>query len=68
MVSYYIADNYDLWAAYDREQSRKLARLPVCADCGEPIQQEDAVYINEVWLCDDCLDSYRRSTEICADM
>lgn len=56
----YIPDNYDLWAAHDREQTRQLARLPVCADCGEPIQQEDAIFINGDWLCDDCLSSYRR--------
>lgn len=55
-----LLDNYDLWVAHDREQTRQLARLPVCADCGEPIQQEDAIYINGDWLCDDCLDSYRR--------
>ena len=46
--------------AWDMEQTRQLARLPVCADCGEPIQQEDAIFINGDWLCDDCLDSYRR--------
>ena len=47
--------------AWDMEQSRRLARLPVCADCGEPIQQEDAIYINGDWLCDYCIDSYRRT-------
>jgi len=55
-----IPDNYDLWEAHDREQCRRLAQLPVCADCDNPIQQEDAVYINGEWLCDDCLSSYRR--------
>lgn len=54
--------------AWDMEQARQLARLPVCADCGEPIQQEDAIYINGDWLCDDCLDSYRREVDLCADM
>lgn len=59
----YVADNYDLWEAFDRKQAQQLERLPVCADCGEPIQQEDAVYIHEVWLCDECLDSYRCAVE-----
>jgi len=55
-----IPDAYDLWEAHDREQCRRLEQLPVCADCDNPIQQEDAVYINGEWLCDDCLSSYRR--------
>lgn len=59
----YVADNYDLWEAYDRKQAQQLEKLPVCADCREPIQQEDAVFYHGDWLCDDCIDSYRRSTE-----
>ena len=46
--------------AWDAEQNRQLEQLPCCADCDHPIQQEDAVYINGEWLCDDCLSSYRR--------
>lgn len=46
--------------AWDEEQNRQLEQLPCCADCDHPIQQEDAVYINGEWLCDDCLSSYRR--------
>ena len=55
-----IPDHYDMWEAHDREQQQQLARLPVCADCGEPIQQDDAIYIDGAWLCDACIDSYRR--------
>ena len=49
--------DFEVW---DAEQNRQLDRLPYCEDCGNPIQQEDAVYINGEWLCDDCLSSYRR--------
>ena len=49
--------DFEVW---DAEQNRQLDRLPYCEDCGNPIQQEDAVYINGDWLCDDCLSSYRR--------
>ena len=36
---------------HDAEQERKLARLPVCCICQEPIQQEKAVYYNDQWVC-----------------
>lgn len=31
---------------YDAEQNKRLAKLPVCADCDYPIQDEFAYYIN----------------------
>ena len=45
---------------YDREQAEWLKRLPVCVDCGEPIQDETAFYINEEWVCERCINVYRR--------
>lgn len=39
---------------YDKEQQERLDRLPVCAECGEPIQQDTALYYNGEWYCDDC--------------
>lgn len=44
----------------DAEQNKQLARLPVCADCDEPIQDEFAYYINGEWICENCMDAYRR--------
>lgn len=55
-----IPDNYDCFLQHDAEQETQLDRLPRCCECDEPIQQEDAVYINDEWICDDCLSSYRR--------
>ena len=46
--------------AWDAEQADWLAKLPVCADCDEPIQDETAFYINGDWICNDCIDSYKR--------
>lgn len=40
--------------AYDAEQSKKLESLPLCEICGEPIQQEKAVYYNNQWCCEEC--------------
>lgn len=55
-----ISDPYDFFDQYDAEQSAKLEMLPRCCDCDEPIQQEDAVFLNGDWYCDACLTSYRR--------
>lgn len=46
--------------AWDAEQSRQLERLPMCADCDNHIQDEEAYYINGEWICEDCMSSYRR--------
>ena len=45
--------------AYEAEQERWLESLPTCTLCGEPIQQETAVYINGHYYCDDCLEENR---------
>lgn len=45
---------------HDMEEQMWLERLPKCAECGKPIQQEYAVKIDDNWLCDECLESMRR--------
>ena len=49
-----LPDNYDLFVRHEAEQEKKLAELPVCEICGEPIQQEKAVYYNDQWICEEC--------------
>ena len=49
-----LPDNYDLFVAHDAEQERKLEQLQICDCCGEPIQQEKAVYYNDQWCCEEC--------------
>lgn len=58
----YIPDNYDIWVAHEEKKEKWLETLPLCARCGDPIQQEMAVYVElfAAWLCDDCLDMCRR--------
>ena len=46
---------------YNAEQERKLEKLPKCAECGHPIQQDDAVCIKGKFYCDTCLDDLRES-------
>lgn len=59
-----IPDNYDKWKTHDHEHERLLDELPECCYCHEPIQQEDAVCIDDVWYCDECLtDHFRKPVE-----
>lgn len=48
---------------WDADQTEWLERLPVCSECGEHIQQEDAVCINGEWYCDECLRVMRVAVE-----
>lgn len=60
----YVPDNYDLWEAHDREQTKRLERLPVCERCGEPIQDEHLYLINDEFVCLDCLDrDFKKRTD-----
>lgn len=51
-----IADHY----RWEDEQQKIIDRLPECADCENPIQDETAYYINGEWICESCMDAYRR--------
>ena len=55
----YVPDNYDAYEAYEREITRQERHLPICCMCEEHIWQEDAVYIDGKWYCDQCLDDNR---------
>lgn len=46
---------------WDREQQKQLDKLPECARCDQPIQQEDAVRIGKKFYCDHCLAEMRES-------
>ena len=49
---------------HDRDQAEELERLPVCVECGEPIQDEMAFYFHGEWYHTSCMDSYKRTVEI----
>lgn len=58
-------DNYSIWAAHDAEQERRLARLPVCDYCEDPIQDDFYYEINGENICECCLDQFfRKDVEI----
>lgn len=49
---------------HDAEQARELKRLPVCADCGQPVQDDHFFLIVDEVICPDCLEAgYRREIE-----
>lgn len=55
-----IPDNYDMWLSHEAKQEKALAKRPICSECENPIQDETAHYINGEWICDECLDTYKR--------
>lgn len=56
---YYTDNPVEDFERYSAHQEALLLRLPVCACCKEPIQQERAVRIGDDWYCDVCLDTKR---------
>jgi formylmethanofuran dehydrogenase subunit E len=61
-------DNYDLWERHEAEAERRLARLPKCVCCGEPIQDEYLFEINDELICIDCMNTYyKKETEYFVD-
>lgn len=41
---------------YDDEQQRQLEKLPKCAYCNEPIQDDKCYLINDELICPECLE------------
>lgn len=60
-MSFFYSDNPVRDAErHQAAQDRRLARLPVCADCDHPIQDERAFYINGEWICQNCMSTYEK--------
>lgn len=55
-----IPDNYDLWESHDREQAKRLAELPVCDVCDDPIDDDFYYEINGENICEHCMDQFFR--------
>ena len=52
------------YMAYDSEQEARRDRLPVCAYCDNPIEDDHYFLINDEVICSECLESYfRRDVE-----
>lgn len=59
-----LVDNYDLFAKHDAEQEAELKKLPICKECGEPIQTEYCYGNNGKYICEHCLnENYKHYVE-----
>ena len=53
------ADRY-----FSEREERWLQSLPICSECGEPIQTEECYEINDELICPDCLEfNHRKRVE-----
>ena len=43
---------------HEAEQEKALEELPKCSCCGDPIQQDYALVINDEWFCTSCQNEY----------
>ena len=54
-------------ADYNRYQDKlqkELDKLPICYECGEPIQDEECYEINDELICPECLlKNHRKFTD-----
>lgn len=61
---FYTDDPLSDFERWDMEQSRQLARCPVCSRCGEPIQEEDLWDFDGDLYHTDCAEiEFKRNTE-----
>ena len=59
----YVPDYTDLHAEYEREQERRLERLPKCEVCGEPIVDEQFYNIEGTYICMVCIEDFKVDTD-----
>lgn len=57
---YYTDDPLMDYSRYEADQERWLERLPVCADCGEPIQDSHCYEYNGEYICPQCNEDLHR--------
>lgn len=57
---FYTDDPLADFDAWDKHQNEQLERLPVCADCGEPIQDEYCYEYNDEFICPQCNEDLHR--------
>ena len=51
----FVPDNYDQYRAHEARQQSETERLPVCYECGQPIQSDECYEINDEVICPQCL-------------
>lgn len=56
---FYTGDPLTDFHRHDAEMEDALALLPKCADCGEPIQEEQCFVVNDETICESCMEGYK---------
>ncbi len=54
---------YDLWAMDDARKERWLESLPICSECGEPIQDDMLYDFDGTLICQDCMREHLHATD-----
>lgn len=61
---FYSDDPVKDYANYDARQRRRLARLPRCSECREPIQDDECFVWDGEIICPECLkENHQKRTE-----
>lgn len=53
-------DNYDQLRTHERKQEQWLDELPHCDRCDNAIQDDCYYEINEIVICEECLETHYR--------
>ena len=48
---------------YEKRRELWLKNRPRCSECDHHIQGDYAYYINDEWICDECMKQYRKEVE-----
>ena len=48
---------------YQAEEERWLKKRPRCSECDKHIQDEFAYYINDEWICPECMSEYLKPVD-----
>lgn len=58
-----VLDNHDLFLEHQSREDDRIARLPVCDWCKEPIQDEQFYKVDGEYICKHCMDGCLVDTE-----
>lgn len=63
-MSFYTDNPIKDFERHDAEQERELDKLPKCAECDHPIQDDECYEIGDELICHECLiKNHRKWTE-----
>ena len=64
-----VPDNYDRWEQHEAECEAWLKKQPICAECGEHIQDDYCYEINDELVCENCMEmNHKKWTEYYTDI